>query len=77
MKALLVIDMPKDCIECETHCEFCHLTGNCRPPKCPLKPMPFKKEGYQTGGTLWNGDPEVRFNEYALGWNACLDELEK
>ena len=44
MKAILVIDMPKNCIECEIQCEHCYIGYEDRPSLCPLKPMPEKVE---------------------------------
>lgn len=52
MKAMLIIDMPKDCLECNLSHNgdfYCVATGNdcCdkgRSKDCPLKPMPNKKE---------------------------------
>lgn len=60
MKAILVIDMPTECIECpfcrvfaddkltETHCTWMATTNkdgiNTRAEWCPLKPLPQKKE---------------------------------
>lgn len=45
--------------------------------KCPLKPMPEKKETLDgiefeiVGNTMW----ENTSLSYALGWNACLDAI--
>ena len=76
MKAILVInEMPDNCRACHYKCFEANLRDEYRPYWCPLKPMPNKKEGYQTGATLWDGTPEIRFNEYSIGWNDCLDEI--
>ena len=83
MKAILVIEMPKNCLECplgknmsiaiET-CIKCPL-GKCaidaeteiRPDWCPLKPMPVKKEKH-------NAMP-FEFKHYIAGYNTCIDEI--
>lgn len=86
MKAILVIDMPSDCAECQ-FCGFgginlekyvCSLTReHSEGPHivgCPLKPLPQKKHnngGYRViDGTKWFYD-----SEHDDGWNACLDEI--
>lgn len=79
MKAILMIDMPNNCAECQ-FCGFggknlekyvCCLTRehNKEPHLvgCPLKPMPKKEEADDNDG--WH---EIDFKE---GWNACLDEI--
>lgn len=85
MKAILIVDMPSDCAECE-FCGFggrnlekyvCCLTReHSEEPHlvgCPLKPMPEKmkvtKEIFIDYACLEKG--------YECGWNACLEELEK
>ena len=83
MKAILVLEMPKNCLECplgknmsiaiET-CIKCPL-GKCaidaeteiRPDWCPLKPMPVKKEKH-------NAMP-FEIKHYIDGYNACIDEI--
>lgn len=48
MKAILVIDMPKGCCECNCAIDLCHGTipsqewYNKRPSWCPLRPIPDK-----------------------------------
>lgn len=64
MKAILVIDMPTDCIKCPLANGYC---WNTFPTKgkangCPLKPIP-KEFGI---------DVE---DDYARGWNDCLKEI--
>ena len=80
MKAILVIDMPSVCEDCFYHItdvrgyHYCGLT-QCfmskdidveteKEPWCPLRPLPDRK----------NVDfhPNI---PYALGWNACIDEI--
>ena len=73
MKAVLVIDMPKNCAECK----LIHLQGigeaicdavdwEERPSWCPLKDLPQKIEGKR----------EKFMPTYSLGWNDCLDAVE-
>lgn len=73
MKALLVLDMPNSCDDCELnryyndihiHCDHpCNtaICGEIVPEWCPLKPLP------------------QRYDEDAMreqkGWNRCLDEI--
>ena len=83
MKALLVIDMPKNCAECK----LIHLQGlgesicnavdwEERPSWCPLKPLPTKI----TTATLSEREQErtelftsmALLKTYADGWNDCL-----
>ena len=84
MKAILVMDMPKNCLKCplgknmsiaiET-CIQCPL-GKCaidaeaeiKPDWCPLKPMPKKKP---TIGKESENDI-LCMN---AGYNACIDEI--
>ena len=79
-KAVLVMDMPKDCYGCQlgviadwTNELFCagkdKAVNNCIPNKkpdgCPLKLMPEK----MAVEDRW-------FNkDYAEGWNACIDKI--
>lgn len=85
-KAILVMDMPKNCIECpigknmsisiETciQCPF----GKCAideeaetiPDWCPLRPMPEKKE---VCGKY--PQPDGITPSYKIGYNACIDEI--
>ena len=85
-KAILVMDMPKNCLECplgknmsiviET-CIQCPL-GKCAidaetetiPDWCPLKPMPQKM---QVCGKYPQEDKIVP--SYKIGYNACIDEI--
>lgn len=69
MKAILVIDMPKACDECEVRCggytakEYAE-KGIKRPSWCPLKLL-RKKTPY--GSDL--------FNDYVRGYNDCIDDI--
>lgn len=79
-KAILVMDMPKDCCICvfNNHTGRCKVTGKyCnayhheggltgRPNWCPLKPMPNKKS------TEYN---PCRNPYIAEGYNSCIDEI--
>lgn len=81
MKAILVIDMP----ECCCACDYCNSFGMCkyagnvedafyrglRYIKCPLKPIPQKKELEESGNSLIDDCKEY----YIDGWNDCLDEI--
>lgn len=80
MKAILVIDMPSDCVGCNQFAfECCHamkrdidkecITQIKRPSWCPLKPMPNKKEIQNENGYY---DLSQLLYE---GWNACLEEI--
>lgn len=78
MKAILVIDAPNECDECPClnyKLWYCQADPKHRdgaedyvPEWCPLKPMPQNKEII---GTKYIKDS----NQYALGWNACIDEI--
>lgn len=67
-KAILVMDMPKNCFHCKlqdwVNCRVvkgCH-TGDTRPDWCPLREVPQKQEDLPT-------------NIYREGWNACIDKI--
>ena len=67
-KAILVIDMPEGCTECNCAIDLCHGTipsqewYKKRPSWCPLRPMPEQMSwGHAT--------------DYIYGWNDCLDEI--
>ena len=85
MKAILVMDMPSGCLQCEFSTDddftcFCIVNSTecstvTRPDWCPLKPMPKKKEDkqYRGNGVFGiNTAMETRFNQ---GYNACIDEI--
>ena len=81
-KAILVIDKPKDCFTCELGGSKVCIGG------CPLKPMP-KKQYVEANSIedvmLTEFDMETMIMKikldtdklFAIGWNACLEELEK
>lgn len=74
-KAVLVIDMPKDCFTCdlESYRECKAMFGEVienefeKPEWCPLKPMPEKK------AVMNRMDDET--NMFRKGWNACIDAI--
>lgn len=82
-KAVLVMDMPKSCDECNFIDELYHYCNipwfgkdvsdyvACRHEDCPLRPMPEKREEhpaeYYEFGTLGVA--------YVSGYNNCIDEI--
>ena len=74
-KSILVIDTPKNCMECKMsglYGSWCHIIGDTYVKNgldiaddCPLKPLPQKVE--------------MDLNEYykgvADGWNDCIDSI--
>lgn len=81
MKAILIIDMPVNCIECPCFYDYLYcqakdgvdVLGEERPRECPLKPMPkklteeeyFKKDFYGMEDHC----------EAVIGYNNCIDEI--
>ena len=72
VKAILVVEMPKNCAKCKL--QYLQGIGEAicnavdweeRPSWCPLKPMPEKQEY------------AVLSPSYRRGWNDCIEELEK
>lgn len=75
MKAILVMEMPKSCDDCNLCVEHGGyyrraVVGTVmarpygvRPEWCPLVPMPERKQNACSHG-------------FAAGWNACLDAIE-
>lgn len=77
MKAVLIIDMPVNCSQCPCYEDYdCNVLNECifdeygnpRDIECPLKPMPEKIE------VNYELDYEAY---YQMGWNDCLEEIEK
>ena len=82
MKAILVIDMPQDCLYCpcyrpayHEYLEDCKVAlrpltteeRDSRPNWCPLKPLPNKID---------QGYPCEKYDEgYSDGWDACINEI--
>ena len=73
-KAILVIDMPNSCNECEVRCtgytakDYAE-KGIKRPSWCPLRPLPQKKGKY---GEAHEYDTDIH---YEIGWNECLAKI--
>ena len=65
MKTLIVIDLPEDHLIKATNDLYDRLKGY----QCELKPMPKEKKNF-----TYMGDYEIH---EAIGWNACLEEIEK
>ena len=84
-KAVLLMDIPETCLDCNLcvldtdgsiSCyynkrEICSNVGenNSRPNWCPLRPLPDRKEITET--YKW----EDRLPSFKCGWNWCLDEI--
>ena len=88
MKAILVVDMPTKCSECELFSysnDVCLATrkmvdkdivGDIKIDWCPLKPMPEKKEAYAVSHTEIAYEFTAKTHPlYADGWNACLEAI--
>ncbi len=83
MKAILVIDMPKNCAKCKLMYLQGIGEGICnavdwdeRPSWCPLRPLPQKKVGddlYERYGSWTLGDEKEV--SYRVGFNDCLEEI--
>lgn len=90
MKAILVIDMPKSCAECtlrtslEANYLYCIATlprlkidpmtaSNIKEHRCPLRPLPEKKNATK----IWVKNSEDVAEAMKIGWNACIEELDK
>lgn len=78
MKTILVIDMPSMCKECPLCYDdcICDIIGDVTDDdsvdmRCPLKPLPQKKELEESGNSLIDDCKEY----YSDGWNACIDEI--
>ena len=74
MKAILVIDMPENCRECQVQsCGFCQAKDGgkslcdikIKPEWCPLRPAPEKR---QTTDDFWQGCVNIVRNH-------CIDEI--
>ena len=89
MKAVLVIDMPKDCYDCplsredtiyDEHVFICIGYNaeiedlSARADWCPLRPLPQKKEvDEQSLDLMWWSGEHDM--AYDVGYNACLKEI--
>jgi hypothetical protein len=82
-KAVLVMDMPEFCCVCDlVECGDEYIDHHCspmgreipsigkakRPDWCPLKPLPKKQK--LTMAEPWQ-------DAITMGWNACIEEIEK
>ena len=84
-KAILVMDMPDKCGECE--CSYCdyddphlnlicavvgdNVSGSDKPDWCPLRPMPEKKPLKGNVSNIQRMMEEMG----AVSWNACIDAM--
>jgi len=79
MKAILMFDMPTECVKCNQFAfECCHAMKReierenivqCkRPSWCPVKPIPNRIDWLENG---YNAEWIL----FSTGWNACLDEI--
>ncbi len=89
MKAILVIDMPKDCWDCRLvdewgNCDAIKITSNKydmsvkqndkeRPSWCPLKPMPQPKGYIDAIERHLTKKDSAMFTD---GWNALLELIQ-
>ena len=90
MKAVLVIDLPKDCWDCHLvdewgNCNAIKITSNKfgmnvnpynneKPSWCPLKPLSHKKEVDEESNDSMWWCSEHDM-AYNLGYNACLKDI--
>lgn len=80
MKGIIVLDIPKNCRECEMRSE----SGYCIPTHkdvfryalreekaewCPIKQMPYKKTLFDS-----SGNQKVKV-DYCQGWNDCIKNI--
>lgn len=84
-KAVLTIEMPERCLDCEFYYEF-ECAGECRlnsafvdkqerPDWCPLRELPERNPSNPElkPGTYYKEDV---YEVYKHGWNTCLDVIE-
>ena len=79
MKSVIVIDTPKNCLNCPARYDsygmedICALADdiiyNCssKPDWCPLLPLPEKLKG--------NDSIYYQWGDYEDGYNACIDDI--
>lgn len=88
-KAVLVMDNPESCFECnflycdgDTNLDSCQAREEARPVDsetykkpdwCPLRELPEKKEELSVEKYEFGGLGKA----FVSGWNACLDEILK
>ena len=81
MKAVVIIDMPTECVECplcsDGHCDvqgkYLDDVFNQIDECCPLRPLPRKAELENCSSGLM-GMIDTGFR---AGWNECLKEITK
>lgn len=82
MKAVLVIDMPKSCADCELadfgRCwgtrSYIYMRFDDIPVACPLKPLPVKWTAQLNG---LSSDQQIANWNFAEVWNKCLERIKK
>lgn len=90
-KAVLVIDMPESCFECnflycdgDTNLDSCQAREKARPVDsetykkpdwCPLRELPERMEICGTYNAAYYAKGG-KMPSYKTGWNACLDAIE-
>ena len=72
-KAILVMDMPSGCNECDIMCQQYYATikkeelkCGTKPHNCPLKPMPEEDNS-------WSDDEY--YDDWTMGYNACIKKI--
>lgn len=83
-KAVLVIDMPNNCVECDVTCldrhqrdvglikHPCQEENYERPEWCPLRPLPEKKEPTRKPVS---DEFSWKYTDYEKGFNDCIDVI--
>ena len=82
-KAILVIDKPKSCADCELadfgRCwgtsSYVHMRFDDIPVTCPLKPLPEKKEIITDLPQLTDSVSGKIAIAFIKGYNACIKEI--
>ena len=90
MKAILLLDMPKDCDDCDFSewrkdmdwgdGDYCQINGiqcsnNHRSNHCPLRKLPEKDMDYGSIPIEQMWDADEQ-TAWWNGWNACVDKLQ-
>lgn len=75
-KAILVMDMPSCCDECDVICTQYYTAikdknfeNYMKPNNCPLREVPQKKDYDYCDRSIWTHE--------RIGYNACIDEIMK
>lgn len=78
MKAILVLEMPSSCDECDVMCgqyysavKNKNFNNNMKPDNCPLREVPQKKKLDGDVSTTQKMSEEL----VRVGYNACIDEI--